>query len=210
LTVGNFDKDFKLLQTNGGVVVPNNADWKEIENMMVKIKEEQKRAVEDWNFDAEREKINLKHVISAAFARSIQSNQEANIRRHVANMLSCLTPQYYYPKKSQETLLQDTYDLIKTIETKGTAFLGVNADRFYRIVYLKETLDWKSGLPTNYDHAVALVGYSVSKDVFYIKDSNTPYLIEISPSNLMQSMEFAAVLVPMNNLHGIYSCYNRS
>jgi hypothetical protein len=125
-------------------------------------------------------------------------------------MLSCLEPQYFYPKKRQETLLQDTYDLIKTVETKGTAFLGVNAGRFYKVFLKRETLDWKSGLPSDLNHAVALVGYSVSRDVFYIKDSNIPYLIEMSPSNLILTMGFAAVLVPVKNLHDIYSCYNRS
>jgi hypothetical protein len=64
-----------LLKTIGGVVVPNNANWKEIENVMVKIKQEQNRAIEDLNFDPEREKINLKQVISAAFERSFQTNQ---------------------------------------------------------------------------------------------------------------------------------------
>ena len=43
---------------------------------------------------------------------------------------------------------------------------------------------------------VALVGYSVSKDIFYIKDSNHPYLLKISPRNLLLSMHFELVLVP--------------
>ena len=47
---------------------------------------------------------------------------------------------------------------------------------------------------------VALVGYSVSKDIFYIKDSNHPYLLKISPRNLLLSMHFELVLVPNSHL----------
>ena len=92
-------------------------------------------------------------------------------------------------------LFQDTYNIIKALEKRGTAYITVTVKRFYPHVNTNTLLDWNVGPATFGDHAVALVGYSVSNNIFYIKDSLYPSLLEIKPQNLILSLPSALVLV---------------
>ena len=130
--VGTFENNFEILKTRGGVVVPHNADWNQVENMMRDIKNEQWKAIHDQNYDPEMRKKQLKAVITPAFERSRQSVQENNGRRNVAELMSKFRVEEIELKKEEKYFIEDIYNIIKTIEQKGTAYIQVPAGRFYK------------------------------------------------------------------------------
>jgi hypothetical protein len=175
---------------------------------MSKIKEAQENAIFTWNFNPQNEGEKLWSAITPIFDRGAHRPEEWFSRMVVSNILNGFEPEFHYFLNSRDNLRKHTYSLIKIIAKKGTAFLAVYKDRFYRGAGITgPKLTWALDRPQGANHAVALVGYSVGKKEFYIKDSNTPRLIEMSPKDLFLSMNSAVVLVPKGSSHIKYNYY---
>jgi hypothetical protein len=196
IIVGVFALNFEKLKTYGGIVVPHNGDWKEVERIMMNIKEIQQNAINDINFDPRQEREKLWSAITPIFIRGRHRPSEIFDRKLVMDSLENFEPEiFYFHDHTKEKLLENTYRLIKIIEKSGTAYLSMNSDRLYRAVDNGKKLTWGLKKPFSSNHAVALVGYSVEKDKFFIKDSNIPHLLEISPKEMFLSLKTATVLV---------------
>jgi hypothetical protein len=196
LILGYFEYNFDLLKNFGGIVVPHNGNWIEIDMMMKRIQKEQGAAIARKKLNPDHAKESLRALISPMFERAVHTTEQETDRKYVSQLMSDFKPEYFSFKDTRHNLPKHTYDLIKIIENKGTAYISVDFDRFYRVVDGGKQLTWRLEQAVSSDHAVALVGYSVKMDMFYIKDSNTPRLIEMSPKNLFLSMEDGFVLVP--------------
>jgi hypothetical protein len=158
----------------------------------------QNEAVNSLQFDKSFERDRITKVITTASERRRLTSEQRKARQKVQKILKDFRPSpFAYPNVNKDNLLQYTYDLIKRIEPHGTAHQAVNPERFYRVVEEGQDLTWalRVVIPKGAVHAVALVGYSVSDDKFLIKDSNKPYLIEMSPQNLFLSLLTGTVLV---------------
>lgn len=68
----NFGNNFELLKTYGGLVIPHNPSWGEIETLMGTIKNEMWRSMSDPNFDYEAERKALSALIKPVFDRSLK------------------------------------------------------------------------------------------------------------------------------------------
>jgi hypothetical protein len=196
LILGFFQANFELLKTFGGIVVPHNGNWREIDTIMRRIQKEQGAAIYRKHLKPAQEKETLRALLSPMFERAAHTPEQEADRKIVSEILRGFKPEYFSFKDTKKNLRQHTYDLIKIIEKKGTAYISVDFERFYRVVDEGKQLTWRLEQAASSDHAVALVGYSVGKNRFYIKDSNTPRLIEMSPKDLFLSMEDGVVLVP--------------
>lgn len=180
------------------MVIANNGDWKQIDAVMRKIQETQEKAIQlnRKAFNPKETKQNLKTLITALFERGAHTPEDKADRNKVSEILQTFKPDFFYFYDTKSSIDEDTYDLIKIIEKKGTAYISVDSSRFYRAVDHGNPLTWKLKQGASSDHAVALVGFSATKHKFYVKDCNTPHIIEMNPKDLFLSMQSGFVLVP--------------
>ena len=171
-----------------------------MENTILEINAVQTNAISRKKINPARERENLRPAINTLFDLGAHKTDEEPTRNMVRDILKGFVVEKFSFPDAQNNLLQRTYELIKIIEEKGTAYLSVDTQLFYRAEGGQE-LKWgvkKSGRK----HAVALVGYSVRNDKFFIKDSNRLHLIEINPKGLFISMNNGKVLVPIHQDKG--------
>ena len=163
--LGYFAKDFEVLKKLGGVIVDDNKNWPEINTVIGKIRHEQSLLInspKEIRPEIQRERLRV--VINEAFERAIATTpEEQNSRKLVIEALQNFEPEYVRYFDTKLSLLEDTSKLIHILKERGTAFLYVDFVRFYKVVHDNKKLNWNYK-PAYGNHAVALVGYSVSKN----------------------------------------------
>lgn len=89
--------------------------------------------------------------------------------------------------------------LVKQLETNAV-YLSVDTDRYWPLVYdgkkfpIEQAVAKAKRYPDRGGHAIVLVGYEISDDTFFLKDSNFDRVIAVNAKEFVQTLGYAFIL----------------
>lgn len=187
---GRLNENLQLLQTRGGMVVPQNTEWKEVERIMSNIGTERIRQASSAIPTIDGRQRLSEAGIGEIIQRSLAAETMESRKVVMAATKGLSVAEILIEKKSPDVVISEIVEALPN----GPIYMGVNVLVFYKLlngIKLAETVEH----PLFSGHSVVVVGYSASLDQFLIKDSNKLAILQMDAHDLISVSKTAFHLV---------------
>ena len=195
---GSIRKDLLMLQRVGGVIVPDNTDYKDIEALMDKLNQERLTMIRKDRFFLRSSKTKLTEsglaeIVERANDPKHNGRIVADDRELVKSIAQMYTVRYVdfdeISEATADNIRKRIDKLVKRLETNAIV-LAVDIERYSSVVFEGKHLS-VDAFPTNSQHFVIVAGYEISDDTFFIRDSNFKRVIAVNAQDIVLSTEWA-------------------
>lgn len=203
---GNFRKDLDVLKRVGGVIVPHNGDFKQVEQIVNRLRDERLFQILDAPAITEAESkkrlsnSGVREIVEKAHSpvdlttmRNIEWDREL-IKKELKDFQTEWIPFDRDEKVTPQSIQRRITTLVNTLESNAI-WLGVQTKSYWPVLKGNHIpITPLTKFEESGNHAVAIVGYHLEDDSFFIKDSNHESVLIVKATDIILSMASAFIL----------------